>query len=232
MPARLDALGFRVDNDGDLDRIVRTAIAETEPVVRPDGGISHVCGTSSRAAVVVHQDTDGAVACVTAFLSAQERTPARLAAVVPNYDCPHCAIILVDAWGPGGVVRIPMATPHFQLWATALEVGSAIEVGLGAVAEAVVPAPPTAQASVVPDPAATAVGVPAPEPIVELCGTVTAHLLRHNDLGGGAFEWATVDCGGLLVEVCAAPGDLARPFKTGDRIAGRFHVSGPVWSVL
>lgn len=232
MSPRFDALGFGVEDDADLDAIVRVVLAETEAVQRPDGGLTHVCGTSSRAALAVHQDVDGAITCVTPFLSAQTRTTVRVAAAVPNHDCPHCSVLLVDAWGPGGVVRIPMATPHFQLWATALEVGSAIEVGLGAVAEAVVPAPPTAQASVVPDPAATAVGVPAPEPIVELCGTVTAHLLRHNDLGGGAFEWATVDCGGLLVEVCAAPGDLARPFKTGDRIAGRFHFSGPVWSVL
>lgn len=232
MPARFDALGFRVDSDADLDRIVRTAIVETEPVVRPDGGISHVCGTSSRAAVVVHQDAGGSVECVTPFLSAQTRTAVRVAAMVPNHGCPHCAIILVDAWGPGGVVRIPMTTPHFQLWGDALEVGSAIEVGLAAVAESVAHVAPTAPQSVSPDPAATASGVAVPEPVVDLCGTVTSHLLRHNDLGGAAFEWAALDCGGLVVEVCAAPGDLARPFKTGDRIAGRFHISGPIWALV
>lgn len=232
MSARFDALGFAVEDDAALDEVVRVVLAETEAVQRPDGGLTHVCGTSSRAALAVHRDADGAVTCVTPFLSAQSRTVVRVAAAVPNYECPHCSVLLVDAWGPGGVVRVPMATPHFQLWADALTAGAAIEVGFGAVAEAVVNVDPATPASVVADPGSTAVGVQVPVPIVDLCGTVTSHLLRHNDLGGGAFEWASVDCAGLAFEVCAAPGDLRRPFKTGDTVAGRFHVSGPIWSIV
>lgn len=232
MPARFEALGFGVEHGVDLDRIVRTAIAETEAVVRPDGGITHVCGSSSRAALAVHQDHDGAVACVTPFLSAPTRTPVRVAAVVPNPECPHCSVILVDTWGPGGAVRIPMATPHLQLWAAAIEVGTALEVGLGAVVETAGLVDAAQGEAIVADAGATAPAVGVPEPIVEMCGTIVSHRLRHNELGGAAFEWALVDCGGLAMEACAAPADLERPFRTGDKIAGRFHLSGPIWSIM
>lgn len=231
MSARFPALGFNVGDDADLDRIVRTVITETESVTRPNGGLTHVCGTSSRAALVVHQDPDGTVACVTPFLSAQTRTVVRVVGVVPNPACEHCSVLLVDAWGPGGAVRIPMATPHFDLWVEALVVGSAIEVGLGAVAESVAHVEAGTPPSIVADAAVMDTTAAVPEPMVELCGTVTAHLMRHNELGRGAFEWAALDCGGLVVEVCAAPGDLARPFKSGDVIAGRFHLSGPIWDL-
>lgn len=232
MPARFDALGFGAGDAADIDAVVRVVLAETEAVERPDAGLTHVCGTSSRAALVVHQDLSGAVACVTPFLSAQTRTTVRVVATVPDHECPHCSVLLVDVWGPGGAVRVPMTTPHFLLWADALVVGATIEVGLGAVAESVAHVDAATPPSVVPDLATTAVGVKVPAPMVELCGTVTSHLLRHNELTGGAFEWASVDCGGLIFEVCAAPGDLRRPFKTGDTIAGRFHISGPIWSVV
>lgn len=231
MSARFPALGFHVGDDKDLDRMVSTVLAETEGVTRPGGGRTHVCGTSSRAALVVHQDPDGAVACVTPFLSAQTRTVVRVVGVVVNHACPHCSVLLVDAWGPGGVVRIPMATPHFELWVEELVVGSAIIVGLAGVAESVEHVDAGAAPSVVADAAVMDPAAAGAEPMVELCGTVTAHLMRHNDLGRGAFEWAALDCGGLVVEIVSAPGDLARPFKTGDVIAGRFHLSGPIWDL-
>jgi len=230
--SRFAALGFSVQTDADLDRMVRTVMEEAEPIVRPGGGLTFVCGTTSRAALAVHTEADSTVSCVTPFLSTQERTPVRIAGTVANPECVHCSLLLADLWGPDGALRIGFCTPHFELWSNALVAGAAVEIGLAAIAESIVRVADDAVAGIVVEPFQPAAAGSAPVPMAVICGVVRSHLMRHNELGGGAFEWAELDVGGLTVEIAVDPSELEIPFSTGATVSGRFFLSGPVWNLL
>lgn len=220
--SHFEALGFEVGSIDDLDRLVRKAIADTEPVVRADGGLTYVRGTDSGAALCVHLDSAGGVAAVEPFLAAEYSLLAQYERVITHPDCRQQSLVLASL--PS--FYIAFVTPHVEAWSATLRSGvDELEIAVAGIADAVTILDDSTEW--VGELALTGLDAIPPEPSARLVGRVDEHMLRHNEIGT-AFEWACLDINGTPLEICAAVHDLEMPFQTGMLVGANVRLVGPI----